>query len=118
MDLGETGVSTRADRTRCAAGVEVQHWIWLLRTFSDRCCVTHLNARLLYLVCLLRTSGLHVKLTQQETIRVSMCNITTWLQTAVICECMLCGMPLPCCYQLAQLEAVCTDGRAHFITLP
>ena len=35
----------------CAhAGEEVQHWIWLLRTFSDRCCVTHLNARLLYMV--------------------------------------------------------------------
>lgn len=33
-----------------AAGEEVQHWIWLLRTFSDRCCVTHLNARLLYMV--------------------------------------------------------------------
>ena len=32
------------------AGDEVQHWVWLLRTFSDRCCVTHLNARLLYLV--------------------------------------------------------------------
>ncbi|KAL3163211.1 hypothetical protein ABBQ32_009613 [Trebouxia sp. C0010 RCD-2024] len=30
-------------------GEEVQHWIWLLRTFSDRCCVTHLNARLLYM---------------------------------------------------------------------
>ncbi|DBA94911.1 hypothetical protein WJX77_007238 [Trebouxia sp. C0004] len=30
-------------------GDEVQHWIWLLRTFSDRCCVTHLNARLLYM---------------------------------------------------------------------
>ena len=35
-----------------AAGEEVQHWIWLLRTFSDRCCVTHLNARLLYMVSL------------------------------------------------------------------
>lgn len=35
-----------------AAGEEVQHWIWLLRTFSDRCCVTHLNARLLYVVSL------------------------------------------------------------------
>ena len=35
-----------------ATGEEVQHWIWLLRTFSDRCCVTHLNARLLYMVSL------------------------------------------------------------------
>ena len=39
-----------------AAGEEVQHWIWLLRTFSDRCCVTHLNARLLYMVSLANLS--------------------------------------------------------------
>ena len=55
--LLSTSTTKRVDRCvtvvlTVAAGDEVQHWIWLLRTFSDRCCVTHLNARLLYMVSL------------------------------------------------------------------